>query len=419
MLKDSRLPLLGAGIVLLIVAALLFHSTITGQFLSDDAFVPHGECIAWDSGLLEVYAISDTLIGLSYTVISLILGVLVYRARRQVPFDWVFIAFGGFIFFCGLTHFMDVITLWQPLYWIDGGAKVLTALASVATALALPPTLPKILALVARGRQAQEQRRQLIVVNQTLEAEIAGRARVEEELRAALEREQGLSEFRKQIVIRLSHEFRTPLTVIHTSSHLIEAYFDRMTAEQRGQHVENIHHEIDHLTHLLDDILTIGRMETDQFAFQPEPTNLPDLCQSAIDEVQFAHDEQHHLEFQNEGACGKFLFDRQLIRKAIMSLLINAVNYSPQGGHVVVELRCDDHAATISIADAGIGVPEADRAHIFDTFYRGKNVADISGTGLGLAIAKQAVERHGGSIALVDQPPPGSRFVITLPLLLP
>lgn len=414
MLKDSQLPMLGAGIVLLIVVALLFHSAVSGQLFSDQGFHPHGECIAWDPGLLEVYATSDTLIGLSYIVISLMLGLLVFRARRQLPFDWILIAFGGFIFFCGLTHFMDVVTLWQPLYWIDGGTKVLTALASVATALALPPTLPKVMALIARAKQAREQRLQLAAINWALEDEITERKRVEKDLRGSLDREQRLKHFHRQIVTDLSHVFRTPMAVIQTASYMLQTYFDRLTPEQRTDRLDRIQGEIDHLTRLLDDMLMIDRLEAGQGEFRPQPTDLADLCRSVIMEMQPSAGDTLQLEFQGDSDCAEYLIDSSLIHHALQKLLENAISYSPEGGRIRLELHCAPGSATISISDEGIGVPESDRASIFDTFYRGENAQTLSGTGLGLAIAKQAVERHGGSITLADQPPPGSRFVITL-----
>ena len=122
-----------------------------------DGFLPHAVCYLWDASLLAVHAVTDALIGLSYVAISTTLALLVYRTRREIPFHTMFLAFGAFIVACGATHFMEIWTLWQPRYWLAGGVKVLTAAASVATALLLPPLVPKAAALVRAAKLSEEQ----------------------------------------------------------------------------------------------------------------------------------------------------------------------------------------------------------------------------------------------------------------------
>jgi PAS domain S-box-containing protein len=106
--------------------------------------------------LIWLHLISDTLIGVAYVAISISLGYLVYRARRDIPFHWMFLAFGLFIVSCGMTHFMEVLVLWRPLYWFSGDVKVVTALSSVATAIALPVVVPRVLALIKERQAALE-----------------------------------------------------------------------------------------------------------------------------------------------------------------------------------------------------------------------------------------------------------------------
>jgi len=124
---------------------------------SGGGFLPHAVCYLWDAGLLSLHAISDALIGLSYVAISATLALLVYRARREIPFHTMVLAFGAFIVACGATHFMEIWTLWQPRYWLAGGVKVVTATASVVTALLLPPLVPRALALVRAAKLSEQQ----------------------------------------------------------------------------------------------------------------------------------------------------------------------------------------------------------------------------------------------------------------------
>jgi PAS domain S-box-containing protein len=141
-----------------IIAAALWPTRVAA-----DDFLPHGVCYLWDRSLLAVHAVSDLLIGAAYVTISATLAYLVYRARREIPFQSIFLAFGAFIVACGATHFMELWTLWEPRYWLAGSVKVITAVASVATALVLPPLIPKALALVRTAGVAREQERILRV----------------------------------------------------------------------------------------------------------------------------------------------------------------------------------------------------------------------------------------------------------------
>ncbi len=132
------------------------HSAHVAASAAD--FLPHGYCYLWNKPLLVTHVASDLLIGGSYVVISVALATLVHRARREIPFSVLFVAFGLFIVACGMTHFMEVWTLWRPMYWVSGGVKVVTAVASVATAAVLPSMVPRVHATVrdagtARARE--------------------------------------------------------------------------------------------------------------------------------------------------------------------------------------------------------------------------------------------------------------------------
>src|SRR6185503_18467904 len=106
--------------------------------LSTDAFMPHGHCYLWKPSLVRLHVTSDAVIGVSYVAISVTLAYVV-RKRKDLPFNWMFLAFGLFIIACGATHFMEIWTLWTPVYWLSGTVKLITAVASITTALLLPP----------------------------------------------------------------------------------------------------------------------------------------------------------------------------------------------------------------------------------------------------------------------------------------
>jgi len=143
------------------------------DLLNVDNYMPHGHCYLWDKGLVSLHVVSDSLIFLSYMIIPLILLSIV-RKRKDIPFDWMLLAFSVFIVACGFTHLMDIITLWIPYYWVDGGVKAVTALASISTAIALFRLAPSILTIPSPA--------QLQSVNDELEKEVVERRKAEQEI---------------------------------------------------------------------------------------------------------------------------------------------------------------------------------------------------------------------------------------------
>jgi hypothetical protein len=157
----TRVRLLTA-IGLLTVGALLARVAFFDYSPGSELFHPHGYCYLWQPDLVGAHVISDGLIGLSYVAISLTLIYLVRRSREHLPFSWMFVAFGGFIIACGATHFVEIWTLWTPVFWLSADVKIITAVASVATAVLLPPLVPKVLDTIAEA-QVSEQRRVALV----------------------------------------------------------------------------------------------------------------------------------------------------------------------------------------------------------------------------------------------------------------
>lgn len=145
--------------LLLLGMSVLFLLSRPGSAAASSGWLPHGYCLFWDPVLLWIHAALDMLIGLSYFVIAGILTYLVYRARAEIPFHKLFLAFGVFIFACGLTHFAKVWEYWQPIYWESAGIKAVTAIASMVTAGSLPPLVVPVLKLI-RSARASERRKE-------------------------------------------------------------------------------------------------------------------------------------------------------------------------------------------------------------------------------------------------------------------
>lgn len=246
--------------------------------------------------------------------------------------------------------------------------------------------------------------------------DITARKRLEIELREALQKERELNELKSRFVARASHEFRTPLAVILTSSDLLRNYGNRMTPEQREEKLDRLQKEAHGIAVMLDDLLTISKGE-ELKGFDPELVDLQRLAREIVREFAEGIGSQHVLVVDIHGNCTSVYADRKLVHRIITNLLSNAVKYSPVGSTIQVFVTCDAARIVMEVKDQGIGIPKDDQARLFEAFHRAKNVDHISGTGLGLAIVKQAVELHGGEVAVSSELGKGSIFTVTLPNL--
>ena len=167
------------GLIGIVLLLLLFLPSLVGPNL----FMPHAHCYLGRADVMWLHGGSDLMIGLAYMAISITLFVLVRRVNAELPFGWMVASFGLFIIACGLTHFLNVWTLWNPSYWLSGSVKGLTALASVVTAVALPPTIPKIIRTLRDARSSEERRLEL----EELYVKVEAFRREREELLARLD----------------------------------------------------------------------------------------------------------------------------------------------------------------------------------------------------------------------------------------
>ncbi len=151
-----------------ILAVLLVPGALHGLF-STGFFMPHRHCYLDNPRMLWLQGLSDLVIGLSYMAIAAGLAYLVRKARKDIPFEWMFLAFGLFIFSCGWTHFMEVWTLWHPTYWLSGTIKAVTAAASLATAIGFFPLLPHIFGLIETAKASEQRRRDLTTAHAELQ----------------------------------------------------------------------------------------------------------------------------------------------------------------------------------------------------------------------------------------------------------
>lgn len=252
---------------------------------------------------------------------------------------------------------------------------------------------------------------------QVIIRDISLRKRAEEELHQALEKEREFSELKSRLVSTISHEYRTPLTVIQTSVELLEKYDSKLTEQRKTTHFQRIKSSIQYLTNLVSDVLFISKSEVGKLEFNPVVLNLEQCCQELVDQTRSSANSQTSISFTCNGDCTEAYLDETLLRQILTNLLSNAIKYSPQGSTVQFDLECTvSSTAQFRIQDYGIGIPAEDLPRLFESFHRGSNIGTISGTGLGFAIVKKCVDLHKGQITVESEVGVGTTVTVTLPL---
>jgi signal transduction histidine kinase len=410
-----RYPLVRYGAALLLCAGLLLlYPGMLQNFFRVYGYAPHGHCYLWQPELVTMYVLSDTLIGVSYTVISFVLAYFVYRARRDLPFNWVFLAFGGFIIACGSTHFMDVVNVWIPSYWIGGYLRMVTALASVTTAVLLPPLLPKVFSLVDTARLSIERKTQLETLNSDLSRELELRKEAEAVLQASRDKLAEMDRIRTKFIADVSHELRTPVTTLALYVHLLRTG----KPESRETYIQRIDREAHRLKMLVQDVLDMSRLDANIGTKTLVEVDLNALVTQAVeDQTAYAEERGLRLSAEYGSDLPMIMGNPSQLTQVLNNLLINAIHYTP-GGEIRIHTQLDTGGVLVQISDTGIGIPPDDMPHIFERFYRGKNVSQstMPGTGIGLAIVREIVTAHGGTINVNSELERGTTFSVWIPV---
>ena len=249
-----------------------------------------------------------------------------------------------------------------------------------------------------------------------LARDISARRKLEEETKAALKSEKELSMLKARFFSVASHEFRTPMAAIAGSIDLLQNFSSKITEVKRGELFNRVVAGIDRLRSIIDDVLALSRVDGGKLEVARSATDLVLLFKDVISEAEVGDKGGHRFEFASSGDTGQIPTDPKLLHHVLSNLLSNATRYSPPGTSIRVELGRDGDRCWFAVQDEGIGIPEGDRAHLFEPFYRASNVGQIRGTGLGLNIVKRYIELLEGEIELANCAK-GARFLASLPAL--
>ncbi|PCJ63952.1 MAG: hypothetical protein COA58_15085 [Bacteroidetes bacterium] len=244
-----------------------------------------------------------------------------------------------------------------------------------------------------------------------VENNITQEKRAESEIYAALNKEKQLNELKTNFVSMASHEFRTPLSSILSSAALVGKYPKSEQQENRLKHLNKIRTNVQSLTMILNDFLSLERIEGGYIKFNPKETNILEFIQNVMEEAEPLLKPNQHIKLEGNIENKTALLDSYLLKNTLSNLISNAIKYSED--EITIFLSIED-SLQISIKDNGIGISMEDQKSLFNRFYRASNAGQIQGTGLGLNIVKRYVKIMEGEITFESTLAKGSTFTIIL-----
>ncbi len=264
--------------------------------------------------------------------------------------------------------------------------------------------------------KVQERTEELSVLIHKLKNEIAERKIAEIEIRKMFEKEKELNELKSRFVSMVSHEFRTPLTVIKSAAQILTKFKGKISLGDKDEYLSRIVNTVDFMTDLIENVIFIGKPTVNSSPSQTPEYNIVELCDSILDEIKTSFSSNREILFTYSNPNITVSYDQKLIRLILINLLSNAVKYSEENTKVDLVISQEDSKLYICVRDRGIGIPPEEQEKIFDLFYRAANVGSILGTGLGMPVILQSLSLLNGSIEIDSKVENGSEFKVQLPL---
>lgn len=257
-----------------------------------------------------------------------------------------------------------------------------------------------------------------LVENRT--AELRGTVQALEKAKAevslSFEKEKELNQLKSRFVSMASHEFRTPLSSIQLSGSLIEKYAQQFNNPNISKHVGKIKSSVRNLTTILNDFLSLERLEAGKVEPAPVSFDLVKLSEEITEELQLIAKQNQTIIYQHTGLSSIIILDQNLLKNCIINLVANAIKYSGENTFIEFNTELTDATCIVTIKDNGIGIPDADHKHLFEPFFRANNTGNIPGTGLGLNIVSRYASLMNGSVSFESMLDKGTVFTITLPI---
>ena len=249
-----------------------------------------------------------------------------------------------------------------------------------------------------------------------LEEEVIERKKAEEEAHKALERERELNELKTKFVSIASHEFRTPLSTVLSSAALVQQYKNKGDLDKVDKHVQRIKTSVNHLTMILNDFLSLGKLEEGKVEVNIGTIYVKEFFNEIIEEVSSMLKDGQKIVVNCYAGVDEIQSDQRILRNIMFNLISNASKYSDPNKSIILICKKNNSSVGFSVSDEGIGISPEDQRHLFERFFRASNSGNIQGTGLGLNIVKRYVDLLKGKISFTSEFGKGSEFTVTIPI---
>ncbi len=236
--------------------------------------------------------------------------------------------------------------------------------------------------------------------------------KTEQELQDALEKEKELSELKSRFVSMASHEFRTPLSTVLSSAYLIEKYVGGDDQPKREKHLQRIISSVNMLTDILNDFLSVGKIEEGKIQVRVTEFNIEDRIAAIAEEIKNNLKQKQEIVYHHRGTT-TVMMDASLLKHIMMNLISNASKFSPEASTIEIDTVCKNDQTILTVKDQGMGISKEDQKHLMERFFRGTNAGNIQGTGLGLHIVSKYAELMNGTVQCKSQLEKGTAFIIT------
>jgi PAS domain S-box-containing protein len=239
--------------------------------------------------------------------------------------------------------------------------------------------------------------------------------RSKNELAESLQKEKDLGDLKSRFVSLVSHEFRTPLGAILSSAYLLGQYIEKRDFEKCERHLGKITESVKHMSSMLEDLLSLGKLEEGLIQPRPEAFDFKKFATELAGEMQELSKPGQKIMFEG-GNVKDVTVDKRLLKNVMLNLVSNAIKFSPENALIHINCNLKDKILSIAVTDSGIGISESDQAHLFERFFRAQNATNVQGTGLGLHIVSKYLELLDGTISLNSVLGKGSTFIVQIPL---
>ncbi len=236
---------------------------------------------------------------------------------------------------------------------------------------------------------------------------------IQDEIKSALEKEKELNDLKSKFISIASHEFRTPLSTILSSTNLIQRYITPEVLEKTDKHINRIKSSVRNLTQILEDFLSLSKLEEGKFDKEKKELDIVDLINNCIEEVNVFAKKDQKFVFDHHILNPIIISNAQSLRNIFINLLSNAVKYSFEGSNIHVKLWQDEDIFYASVRDEGIGIPKEQKVYLFERFFRADNAINIQGTGLGLFIVRKYLDNLNGTIDFESEEGVGTMFTVS------